>query len=215
MDWKITPPVNGKVATVVLIIILVLASIVLRYLERDEDSEERSWQLDEFHYEIEIAPNQPGNYSIIAPIPIISPYNNPRRGEPTQLMYELELIEGNATWEIVNETGDYRLIINATDGFHIVGHREFYNTGLIYSDYVFGDLSMKTSDSNYEIYYNSSSSEKARINMSTYWKRNSSGGFLDYEWGVENYWLGPPEYDGQCWYEVDLLVDKITGDYWR
>jgi hypothetical protein len=189
-----------------LIIFAIISTAYTSGILEDSNDEEKWWDISEFHYEIEIAPNETGNYSILAPVPEISSNNNPRQGQPTNIIHKIELIGGNATWKLINQTGSYWLSITATDRFHIMGHVEFRNvTRSLYSDYLFKHVANG-------FFYNSSSSSSSRLNMSVYWKETRSRGGLERKFSVENFFFQPEENMGVDWYSVEWKKTDIIYD---
>ena len=93
----------------------------------ESNSEDGVWDREVFHYSVEIETNESGNYSIYLPIPLISPGNNLKKGEATELMNELITVEGVIDYGISYTKYGYALCINSSNNFKILAHREFEN----------------------------------------------------------------------------------------
>jgi len=197
-----------KILVSIVIIILLVGTCVGFLLYSQWQRRSKWWEIEIFHYEVEITPIKTTNYTIYLPVPLISRHDNPNNGKPIALMNELQLVDGNATFEIITTAYGYSLKITSSEYCVIKAHKEFENETTEYDDdYAFGELSMSIGDkynSPKRIYYNSATLESVKLYMNTYNRRFHSEGGHNYEWGIANYYLSIG------WQEVDLYIDSTV-----
>ena len=122
MDWKITPPANGKVATVVLMVIMVLASIALisAYMVEVKDSSNEGEAAEKIEYRYTFEANATGNGNITIRIPLPVKGN----GTVSDIARGLKLDNDSASWCIIETPHGMAYEINFTGhvGGEIIGN---------------------------------------------------------------------------------------------
>lgn len=189
--------------------LLITASIIGCLNNEENEDEDDKDQIIDIHYEVEITPEEKKNYTIYLPVPLISLENNPRKGEPIKLMEELEIVEGNATWQtIVTEKGP-ALKIQSKENVIVRGEKILKNpTPENESEYAFEELSMKKEekDEYFEFYYNSSFQSNCTISFEILLTDDHPNGLIEYTWNYDEYNLT------HGWQQVQLTVKKMISD---
>lgn len=196
---------NNKIISIVILFMLTITITGCINNDNNEDNNNDWWENERFHYEIEIDYSMDSNYTLILPVPLISRENNPKKGDPIDLMNELIIMDGTGNYKIgLNEFG-YGLEITSTDSIHIFGEIFLENESTDNDDnYAFSDLSMALSDKYdtlHRIYF-SGENNSAILNMSIFYKREHSEGGHNLEWGRSNYNVI------HNWQEIDIFIEN-------
>jgi hypothetical protein len=142
------------------------------------------WEYEVVHYSVGIQTNKSDNFFMYLPVPLISNGNNPKKGEPIELMNELKIINGSINYQIEETLYGYALKINFSDDFEITAHREFNNATVeAVTDYIFVSLSMAfnehTNSPNW-IYVNSTNFNGVNLTFKAYYiSDHAYGGHRD------------------------------------
>ena len=143
------------------------------------------------------------------PVPIASRIESPIKDQPIRLINELEIINGNTSYSIINTEYGFALNVSGFGNITLVGHWEIDDpTTEEESYYLFGELSMYTDHlikGPHMIFFNSSSNDTI-LDFSCYNKRSHSRGGHNYEWGIQQHKL----ING--WRIVDIYITSVIWD---
>jgi len=191
---------------ILIISLLILMSSGCILKNENPPNKENFLEKEIFHYEIQIEYSGNNNYTLILPVPLISRKNNPKKGEPIDLMNELAIVYGEGSYGVSTNEYGYGLEIRSNQSCFIVGDRIFENESTDNDDnYAFDSLSMATSEkynSSHRIYF-SGENNTAKLNISIYYRREHSKGGHNLEWGITNYNLT------NGWQEVNMFVEMV------
>jgi len=130
------------------------------------------------------------NQTVFLPIPL------QKDGTPTKLLNEVQIVDGNVTFSIVDTLYGLALKINFTTAFKIMAHKDFQN----FRDerYLIYTMSMPTEyhEKNYILYSSSTNDSTIMLDFLSYeifkvrpGQGYSSRSYHHYEWGIENHTL--------------------------
>lgn len=174
--------IQKSIRVIVIAILILNLVLVSGCLDRSEESEI-------FHYEINVDSENNTSFELYLPVPIISRDKNPKEGKPTELVNELEVKSGQVDYHVNKTSKGYALIMNSSSSFEIVGHKELSGNTDVENDYVFGNLSMSSTDENdssYWLYYNNSIENEVSIDLKAYW-RSIPEDSETYEWELNDF----------------------------